>query len=55
MRKEIRASDLHRKWMKDASYRREYAALEEEFSLAAAVIEVLRPQRKRGLEASDSQ
>ena len=38
--KEIRASDLHRKWMKnDPAYRREYEALEEEFALAAAMVE----------------
>ncbi|MBV9156814.1 MAG: helix-turn-helix transcriptional regulator [Acidobacteriaceae bacterium] len=31
--------DLHKKWMKSPQYRREYKALEEEFSLAAALIE----------------
>jgi len=35
----ILADDLHKKWMKDAKYRREYAALEEEFSLVSALIE----------------
>jgi ribosome-binding protein aMBF1 (putative translation factor) len=30
--------DLHKKWMKNPRYRREYEALEEEFSLAAALI-----------------
>ena len=36
---EIRASDLHKKWMKrDPEYAREYEALEEEFSLASAMI-----------------
>ncbi len=35
----IRVDDLHKKWMKDAKYRREYEALEEEFSLVAALIE----------------
>ena len=35
----IRVDDLHRKWMKNAGYRREYEALEEEFSLVAALIE----------------
>ncbi len=30
--------DLHKKWMKDAKYRREYEALQEEFSLVAALI-----------------
>lgn len=31
--------DLPRKWLKDDGYRREYEALEEEFSLASALIE----------------
>ena len=35
----IRVYDLHKKWMKDSKYRREYEALEEEFSLVAALIE----------------
>jgi len=34
-----RVDDLHRDWMKDPKYRREYQALEEEFSLTAAMIE----------------
>ena len=34
-----RVADLHKHWMKDAKYRKEYAALEKEFALAAAVIE----------------
>lgn len=29
--------DLHTEWMKDAKYRKEYDALEEEFALAKAV------------------
>jgi transcriptional regulator with XRE-family HTH domain len=29
--------DLHKKWMKDPAYRKEYDALEEEFALMAAV------------------
>jgi len=33
------ANQLHKKWMKNPAYRREYAALEEEFALAAAMIE----------------
>ncbi|HEV2689626.1 MAG TPA: helix-turn-helix transcriptional regulator, partial [Bryobacteraceae bacterium] len=37
--KRIRVDDLHKKWMKDPTYRREYKALEEEFSLIAALIE----------------
>jgi ribosome-binding protein aMBF1 (putative translation factor) len=37
--KEIRASDLHRKWLRsDTAYRKEYAALEDESSLAATMI-----------------
>jgi ribosome-binding protein aMBF1 (putative translation factor) len=35
----IRVDDLHQEWMKDPKYRREYKALEEEFSLVAALIE----------------
>ena len=35
----IRVDDLHKKWMKDSKYRREYKALEGEFSLVAALIE----------------
>jgi len=34
-----RISDLHKKWMKNESYQKEYDALEEEFALANAVIE----------------
>ena len=37
--KEIKARDLHRKWMKsDPEYKREYEALEDEFALAEAMI-----------------
>ncbi|MGH9646402.1 MAG: helix-turn-helix domain-containing protein, partial [Bryobacteraceae bacterium] len=35
----IRVDALHKKWMKDSKYRREYDALAEEFSLVAALIE----------------
>ena len=35
----IRVDDLHNDWMKDPKYRREYEALEEEFSLVAALLE----------------
>ncbi len=31
--------DLHRKWMKDADYRNEYAAQEKEFELVRALID----------------
>lgn len=34
-----RLKDLHDEWMKDGDYRTEYAALEEEFALARAIIE----------------
>lgn len=37
--KRKRADDLHKKWLKDPHYRREYDALEEEFSLTASLIE----------------
>jgi transcriptional regulator with XRE-family HTH domain len=30
-------NSLHKKWMKDPTYRKEYDALEEEFTLIAAV------------------
>jgi transcriptional regulator with XRE-family HTH domain len=31
-------STMHKEWMKDAAYRKEYDALEEEFVLASAMI-----------------
>jgi len=31
--------DLHKRWIRDSNYRREYEALEKEFSLVAALIE----------------
>jgi hypothetical protein len=34
----IELDELHKKWMGDAGYRREYEALEEEFALASAMI-----------------
>jgi ribosome-binding protein aMBF1 (putative translation factor) len=34
-----RILDMHKKWMKEPAYRRAYDALEEEFALAAAVID----------------
>ena len=37
--KRTTVDDLHKKWMKNSKYRREYEALEEEFSLSAAMIE----------------
>ncbi len=35
----IRVDDLHKKWMNESDYRREYVALEEKFSLVSALIE----------------
>src|ERR1035437_4562843 len=35
----IRVDDLHKNWMEDPKYRREYEALAVEFSLVAALIE----------------
>ena len=35
-----RVSDLHKKWMKEPKYRKAYNALEEEFVLASAVMDV---------------
>ncbi len=37
--KRILVDDLHREWTKNTGYRREYKALEEEFSLTGAFIE----------------
>ena len=38
--------DLHKSWMKDAAYRREYDALEEEFTVMAAIAKA---RRRAGL------
>src|ERR1700692_2724119 len=35
-----RITKLHKKWMKEPKYRKAYEALEEEFVLASAVIDV---------------
>ena len=35
----VRADALHKRWMKNPAYRREYAALAEEFALASALLE----------------
>ena len=37
--KRTTVDDLHKKWMKNPAYRRDSRSLEEEFSLAAALIE----------------
>jgi ribosome-binding protein aMBF1 (putative translation factor) len=34
-----RVDDLHKKWMKNSKYRKEYVALEEEFALTKSLIE----------------
>ena len=38
--------DLHKKWMKDPAYRKEYDALEEEFAL---ILAVAKARRRAGL------
>jgi transcriptional regulator with XRE-family HTH domain len=35
-----RITDLHKKWIKQPKYRKAYEALEKEFALASAVIDV---------------
>jgi len=35
-----RIVDMHKKWMKEPKYRKAYEALEEEFALASAVMDV---------------
>ncbi len=35
-----RIIDMHKKWLKEPKYRKAYEALEEEFGLASAVIDV---------------
>jgi transcriptional regulator with XRE-family HTH domain len=45
-----RVKDLHKKWMKDPEYRREYDALEEEFALAA---EVAKARSRAGLSQAE--
>jgi ribosome-binding protein aMBF1 (putative translation factor) len=42
--------DLHRKWMKDPGYRKEYDALEGEFALAA---EVAKARDRAGLSQAE--
>ena len=38
--------DLHKKWMKDPEYRKEYDALEEEFAL---MLEIAKARQRAGL------
>ncbi len=35
-----RITELHKKWMKEPTYRKAYKAVEEEFVLASAVIDI---------------
>jgi transcriptional regulator with XRE-family HTH domain len=42
--------DLHKAWMKEPTYRREYDLLEEEFALAAAVAKA---RRRAGLSQAE--
>src|SRR3954468_12060801 len=42
--------DLHKSWMKDASYRKEYDALEEQFSIMAAIAKA---RRRAGLSQAE--
>jgi transcriptional regulator with XRE-family HTH domain len=42
--------DLHKRWMKDPEYRREYDALEEEFAL---ILEVAKARRRAGLSQAE--
>jgi transcriptional regulator with XRE-family HTH domain len=45
-----RITQLHKKWMKEPNYRKAYEALEEEFVLASAVIDV---RNRAGLTQED--
>ena len=45
-----RIRDLHKAWMKEPDYRREYDLLEEEFTLAAAVAKA---RRRAGLSQAE--
>jgi ribosome-binding protein aMBF1 (putative translation factor) len=45
-----RIKELHKAWMKDPDYRREYDLLEEEFALAAAVAKA---RRRAGLSQAE--
>jgi transcriptional regulator with XRE-family HTH domain len=45
-----RIKDLHRKWMKDPEYRKEYDGLEAEFALAA---EVAKARGRAGLSQAE--
>src|ERR1043165_8088104 len=42
--------DLHKKWMKDPTYRKEYDALEEEFAL---MLEIAKARNRSGLSQAE--
>jgi ribosome-binding protein aMBF1 (putative translation factor) len=42
--------DLHKSWMKDATWRKEYDALEEEFSIMAGIAKA---RRRAGLSQAE--
>ena len=42
--------DLHKKWMKDPAYRKEYDALEEEFAL---MLEIAKARDRSGLSQAE--
>ena len=42
--------DLHKKWMKDPDYRKEYDAVEEEFAL---MLEVAKARQRAGLSQAE--
>lgn len=42
--------DLHKKWSKDPAYRKEYDALEEEFTVMAAIVKA---RRRAGLSQAE--
>jgi transcriptional regulator with XRE-family HTH domain len=46
----IKVNTLHKKWMKDPAYRKEYDALEEEFALAT---EVAKARSRAGLSQAE--
>lgn len=42
--------DLHKKWMRDPAYRKEYDALEEEFAL---MLEIAKARNRSGLSQAE--
>lgn len=45
-----KVKELHKTWMKDATYRREYDAMEEEFTVMAAIAKA---RRRAGLSQAE--